>query len=382
MPTDSLPPAIPLTRPTTDARELEAVGEVLASGWLAGQGPRGTQLEEAFAALAGRRHAVAVNNCTAGLHLVLAALGVGPGQEVLVADYTFPATAHAVLYCGATPRFVDVRPDTGTIDLTSLRERIGPATTGIVAVDALGVPADWAELESLAEEHGLFLVEDAACSTGGTYRRRPCGAFGDAAVFSLHARKGITSGEGGVVVTDDADVAASVRRASCFGQRSAYTRQGTDHLEIPEFADVGWNYKLSDVLAAIALVQIGKLTGFLEHRRSLARRYATMLCDVPGLAAPTVPDDREATWQTYAVTLAEGIDRDAAVLALRARGIGSTIGTYALHREPVYAAPADCPVSHGLFRRHLALPMYADLSEADQDRVVVAVREVMASAAS
>ena len=381
MPTESSPPAIPLTRPSTDARELEAVAEVLASGWLAGQGPRGTRLEEAFAALAGRRHAVAVNNCTAGLHLVLAGLGVGPGQEVLVADYTFPATAHAVLYCGATPRFVDVRPDTGTIDLTSLRGRIGPRTVGIVAVDALGVPADWSELESLAKEHGLFLVEDAACSVGGTYRARPCGAFGDAAVFSLHARKGITSGEGGVVVTDDADLAASVRRASCFGQRSAFARQGADHLEIPEFADIGWNYKLSDVLAAIALAQLDKLDGFMERRRSLARRYATMLGDVPGLEPPGVPDDREPTWQTYAATVAEGVDRDGVVLALRARGIGSTIGTYALHREAVYDAPADCPVSDGLFRRHLALPMYADLTDADQDRVVTTVREVMTSVA-
>jgi len=372
-------PAVPLTRPTTDHRELEAVEEVLASGWLAGQGPRGTELESAFARLTGRAHAVAVNNCTAGLHLSLAALGVGPGDEVLVADYTFPATAHAVVYCGATPRFADVRRDTGTVDVDRLAERITPRTRGIIGVDALGVPADWDALELLAREHGLFVLEDAACSVGGTFEGRPCGAFGDVAVFSLHARKGITSGEGGVVVTDDAGIAERVRSMSCFGQRSAYDRQEDAQLAIPEFADVGYNYKLSDVLAAIALVQLDKLDGFLARRRALADRYAELLADVPGVEAPRSPGDREPTWQTYAVTVDDDVDRDATVLALRARGIGAQIGTYALHREPVYAAPADCPTSELLFRRHLALPMYADLTDADQDRVVDTLREVLAT---
>jgi perosamine synthetase len=370
-------PAVPLTRPTTDHRELGAVAEVLESGWLAGQGPRGTELERAFAELSGRAHAIAVNNCTAGLHLSLAALGVGPGDEVLVADYTFPATGHAVLYCGGTPRFVDVRPDTGTVDVGCVAERITARTRGIIGVDALGVPADWSALESLARAHDLFLLEDAACSVGGTIDGRPCGSFGDVAVFSLHARKGITSGEGGVVVTDDAEVAEQVRRMSCFGMRSAYARQGPGQLEIPEFDHVGYNYKLSDVLAAIALVQLGKLDGFMARRRALAGRYATLLADVPGVCAPQIPADREPTWQTYAVTVDDEVDRDTLVLGLRARGIGSTIGTYALHRESVYDAPADCPRSDALFRRHLALPMYADLTDADQDRVVAALREVL-----
>jgi dTDP-4-amino-4,6-dideoxygalactose transaminase len=161
--------------------------------------------------------------------------------------------------------------------------------------------------------------------------------------------------------------------------RSAYARQGADHLEIPEFAAVGYNYKLSDVLAAIALVQLDKLDGFLDRRRALAGRYAALLADVPGVTAPHVPSDREPTWQTYAVTVDDDVDRDAVVLALRARGIGSQIGTYALHREPVYAAPADCPTSDLLFRRHLALPMYADLAESDQDRVVATLGEVLSS---
>jgi perosamine synthetase len=295
---------------------------------------------------------------------------VGPGDEVLVADYTFPATGHAVLYCGATPRFVDVRGDTGTIDPDSLADRITPRTRGIIGVDALGVPADWVAVEELAAEHGLFVLEDAACAVGGSLGDRPCGNFGDVAVFSLHARKGITSGEGGVVVTDDEQLAAAVRSASCFGMRSAFDRQQAGALDIPEFGELGYNYKLSDLLAAVALAQVDKLDSFLARRTELASRYATLLEGLPHVAAPQVPEDRRPTWQTYAVTVDEGVDRDALVMQLRAEGIGSNIGTYALNRQPVYDAPHDCPVSDGLFARHVALPMFHDLSEADQDRVV------------
>jgi len=364
-------PAVPLSRPSTGAEERRAVDEVLASGWLAGQGPQGGLLEDGFRELTGRAHAVAVNNCTAGLHLALLALGVGPGDEVLVADYTFPATAHAVLFCGATPRFVDVRADTGTIDPSLVAELISERTRAIIGVDALGVPADWDELGAVAENHGISLVEDAACSAGGVYRDRPCGAFGDVAVFSLHARKGITSGEGGVVVTDDDRLAVAIRRASSFGMQSAFERQAVAAGDLPDFAELGYNYKLSDILAAIGRVQLRRLPELLEARARIAARYDDLLRDVVGLATPQVPADRTSTWQTYAVTLREGIDRDSVVQELRGRGIGATIGTYALSRLPVYGQrPSACPTSADLFARQLAIPMYADLSEEDQDRVV------------
>jgi dTDP-4-amino-4,6-dideoxygalactose transaminase len=231
----------------------------------------------------------------------------------------------------------------------------------------------------LAKAHGLFLLEDAACSVGGSYHAKPCGAFGDVAVFSLHARKGVTSGEGGVVVTDDDQLAASVRKASCFGMRSAYTRQSDGALQLPSFEDLGYNYKLSDVLAAIARSQLLKLEEFLAARQRLAARYAELLQPFEQLTPPSTPKDREGTWQTYAVTLDEGVDRDRLILALRGQGIGSNIGTYALSREPVYAAPHDCPVSHSLFARHLALPMFPSLSDEEQDRVVEALAKSLAS---
>ena len=260
--TPSTPQPIPLTRPSTDDRELAAVAEVLASGWLAGQGPRGTELEQGFTNLTGKGHAVALNNCTAGLHLALTALGVSPGDEVIVADYSFPATAHAVLYCGAKPVLVDVRPDTATLDPTLVEAAITSRTRGIVGVDALGVPADWDPLQEIATRNGLFLVEDAACSAGGVYRDRPCGSFGDVAVFSLHARKGITSGEGGVLTTDDESFGRTRTQRRLLRHAERVPRQASDTLAIPTFPELGYNYKLSDILAAIAIVQLSKLDTF------------------------------------------------------------------------------------------------------------------------
>ncbi|GAB3065939.1 DegT/DnrJ/EryC1/StrS family aminotransferase [Pedococcus soli] len=371
--------AIPLSRPSTDERELDAVRRVLESGWLAGQGPQGTELEGKFSALSGRAHAIAVNNCTAGLHLVLQALGIGPGDEVVVPDYTFPATAHAVLFCGAVPVFADVLAATGTLDPASLESVMSERTRAIVAVDSLGIPADWDEIADVANRWGVPLVEDAACAAGGVYRGRPCGGFGVAAVFSLHARKGITSGEGGVVVTDDAGLAETIRMASCFGMRSAFSRQSTTGLDLPEFADVGYNYKLSDILAAVGVAQFGKLDDFLTERRALAQRYAELLDDVEGLSAPAVPTDRSPTWQTYAVTVDEEVSRDLVVAALRRRGIGANIGTYSLTVQPVYPpSPGTCPVSAGLFARHLAIPMFNGLTQADQARVADGLREAVA----
>lgn len=366
-------PSIPLTRPATDGTELAAVAEVLVSGWLAGQGPKGRELEAEFTGLTGTTNAIAVNNCTAGLHLAMGALGVGPGDEVVVADYSFPATAHAVLFRGATPVFVDVREDTGTLDVELLPDVLTPRTRGIIAVDALGVPADWDLLEDFAADRGLFLVEDAACSAGGTFRGQPCGSFGDIAAFSLHARKGITCGEGGVVTTNDDELAARVRRDSCFGMTPAFQRAESQTLALPEFTELGYNYKLADVLAAIAIVQLGKLSTFLSERRVAAAYYAELLDSVPEIEAPDIPTDRDPTWQTYAVKVSPSLSRDDLVAGLRDLDIGANIGTYALHRESIYGAAgkaAHCPASEALFQQHLALPMYVGLTRAQQVRVV------------
>jgi dTDP-4-amino-4,6-dideoxygalactose transaminase len=374
---------IPLTRPTFGDDELDAVRAVLESGWVAGQGPRGTELEARFAARCEVGHAVAVANCTAALHLALLALGVGPGDEVLVADYTYPATGHAVAYTGARPVFVDVLPDTWTIAPDAAAELVGPQTRGIIAVDAFGQCADYDALRDLAGGNGLFLVEDAACSVGATYRGRPAGSLADVACFSLHARKGITSGEGGIVVTDDAALADTARKLSCFGVESAYARQGdadSRDLPVPVFDRLGYNYKLSDIQAAIAAVQFDRLDEFLAARRHVAARYGELLADVDGIQLPAVAADRDHTWQSYVLTLDTTVPRGPFVAALRDAGVQANIGTYASHLQPVYGERPPCPVSAGLFARHVAIPMYAGLRDVDVARVATAVHDAVEAA--
>jgi perosamine synthetase len=368
---------IPLGRPTVGEEELAAIAEVFESGWLAGQGPRCRAFEHDFAAVAGRAHALAVNNCTAALHLAVNALGVRPGDEVVVADYTFPATGHAVRYQGATPVFADVRPDIWTIDVDAAAAAITDRTVGIIAVDAFGQPADYDELTALAGKHGLWLVEDAACAAGATYRGRPAGAFGDFACFSFHGRKGITAGEGGAVVTDDAELAAAVRKVHNFGIASAMDRAGTAGLPVPVFDELGYNYKLSDIAAAIMQVQLRRLPALLAERCRVADRYAELLADCDGVTLPSVAADRDHTWQSYVITLDRGVDRGAVAAALRAQGVQCTFGTYASHVQPIYGSAQRCPVSADVFARHLAIPMHANLTDEQVERTAKAVREVV-----
>ncbi len=368
---------ISLAQPTFGEEEVEALRAVLASGWVAGQGPRGAELEARFAEMCGVGHAVATTNCTAALHLALLAHGVGAGDEVIVADYTYPATGHAVLYTGADPVFVDVRPDTWTIDPEAVRAAICSRTVGIIAVDAFGQCADYTPLREIADRHDLFLVEDAACSAGATYRGEPAGSLADAACFSLHARKGVTTGEGGMLVTNDPAVAASARSLSCFGIEDAHARAAADELAVPVFEALGFNYKLSDLLAAIGLVQLDRLPGLLETRRAIAASYGRSLGGVSGLTTPVTADDRDHTWQSYVLTLDEGISRDRVAQRLRAGGVEVNIGTFASHLQPVYGERPPCVVSASLYARHLAIPMHANLTATDVERVSSLVGDVV-----
>lgn len=368
--------SIALGQPTVGEAELAAVAAVFRSGWLAGQGPACRTFEDEFAAAIGVRHAVAVSNCTAALHLTLLAHGVGPGAEVIVADHTFPATAHAVRYTGATPVFADVLPDTGCVDPAAVAALVGPRTVGVIAVDNAGLPADYAELTDVTGRHGLFLIEDAACAAGATYRGVPAGRLAPVACFSFHGRKGITSGEGGALVTDDPHVAADARRRHAFGIESALARAGERDLPVPSFTELGHNYKLSDIAAAILRVQLRRLPELLDRRRKVAAAYGELLAGLP-LRTPVEPADREHAWQSYVVVLDDGVDRGAVAAALRDRGIGCNIGTYACHLQPVYAGRQHCPVSRHLFEHSLAIPMHANLTDAQVERVAAELRAVL-----
>ncbi|RKS76648.1 dTDP-4-amino-4,6-dideoxygalactose transaminase [Actinomadura pelletieri DSM 43383] len=368
---------IPLVHASLGEQELAAVAEVFASDWTAGQGPRGKALERALVERHGVGDAVALSSCAAALHLSLLAIGVAPGDEVIVADYTFPAPAHAVRHVGASPVFADVRPDTGTIDPRAVTDLITSRTVGVIAVDTVGLPADYAELSSITERHGLFLIEDAACAVGATYRGRPAGALAPIACLSFHGRKGITSGEGGALLATDPELAADVRLRSSFGIGSIFDKARIIGLPIPEFTEIGYNYKLSDIAAAILQVQLGRVDAMLDRRRAVAARYGELLKDEELVTPPHVPDDRTHAWQSYLVTLDPSVDRAGVAADLRSQGIGCGHGTWASHLQPVYQSDQTCPVSADLFKRQLAIPMHAELTDEQVERVGVALRAAL-----
>lgn len=373
---------IALGQPTVGEPELAAVAEVFASGWLAGAGPTCRRFEEQFAATVGTRYALATSNCGSALHLALLTLGVKPGDEVVVADYTFPATGHSVLWTGAKPVFADVRPDTATVDPAAVEAAITPRTVGIIAVDVAGLPADYDELRAIADRHGLFLLEDAACAAGATYRGRPAGSLADVATFSFHGRKGITAGEGGALVTDREDIASHARKLHSYGVEGALTRAALTNLPIPAFDELGYNYRMSDVAAAIMIAQLGRLPDLLATRQRIADRYADLLKDCDLVEVPTVPEDRTHPWQAYVVTLARGVNRGEVATRLRERGVQCTFGTYASHLQPIYGTTTPCPVSADLFDRHLAVPMHGNLTDAQVETVAATLREVVTSVAA
>lgn len=350
---------------------------MFSSGRPVGQGPKGTALEAQLKQRYGAGGAVAVSNCGAALHLAMLALGVKPGDEVIVADYTFPAPAHAVRYVGAVPVFADVRADTGTVNPQAVADLIGPRTVGVIAVDTVGLPADYAQLQELADRHGLFLVEDAACAVGATYQGREAGALAQVACLSFHGRKGATSGEGGALIATDPAIAADARLRSSFGIGSIFDQAQIVGLPIPEFTEIGYNFKLSDIAAAILQVQIGRIGELLERRSAVAARYAELLADEELLTLPHVPQDRTHAWQSYMVTLDQSVDRAGVATDLRAQGIGCGHGTWATHLQPVFETKQACPVSADLFQRNLAIPMHAELSMSQVERVAEAVRTAL-----
>jgi len=369
--------SIALGQPTVGDEELAAVAAVFRSGWLSGAGPTCKKFEERFAEVAGVEHVLATNNCGASLHLALTVLGVGPGDEVIVGDYTFPATGHAVLWTGAKPVFADIRPDIWSVDPAAVEAAITPRTVGILAVDVFGQPADYDELRAIADKHGLFLVEDGACSAGASYRGRPAGGLADLATFSFHGRKGITAGEGGALTTNNAEYAATARKLHTYGIEPAINRENSTDLPIPSFDVAGYNYRMSDVMAGIMLAQLDRLPDLVAARARVAKSYESLLGDLDGVTLPVALDDRVHPWQSYVVTLDAGIDRGAVANGLRAQGVQCNFGTYASHVQPVYASDAQCPVSADLFTRHLAIPMHANLTDAQVERVADTLRAVL-----
>jgi dTDP-4-amino-4,6-dideoxygalactose transaminase len=370
---------VPLGQPTVGDEELAAVRAVFESGWLSGAGPACQAFEKEFASAVGAAGAVATTNCGSALHLAQLVLGAGAGDEVIVADYTFPATGHSVMWTGATPVFADVRRDIWTIDPASVEAKITPRTVGIIAVDSFGQPADYNELRAIAERHKLWLLEDAACASGATYQGRPAGSLADVAAFSFHGRKGITAGEGGALVSVDASLVAHARKLHTYGIAPAISRENSTDLPVPSFDELGYNYRMSDVQAAIMRVQLERMPHLLRNSGMAADRYRELLGDLEQVTLPIALEDRTHPWQSYVVGLDVSLDRGAVAQMLRERGVGCNFGTYASHVQPLYGKQPELPVSRELFERHLAIPMHANLTDDDIEYVAATLRDVVST---
>lgn len=369
---------IPITKPWLGRAEAEAAASAVASGWVA-QGPRVAEFERAVAVRVGAAEGVAVSSCTAALHLSLVALGVGPGDEVVVPSLSFIATANAARYVGSTPVFADVDPATQNLTPKTIEQVLSPATRAVILVHQCGMPADVAGVHELCDPAGIAVIEDAACAIGSTVHGAPVGAGSELVAFSFHPRKLITTGEGGMIATSRSDLASRLRRLREHGMSvSAADRHASDRVVIERYLETGFNFRMTDIQAAVGLVQLSRLDSIVARRRSLAARYRELLADVAGLELPTDPPYGETNHQSFWVVLPEEfpVGRDELLDRLLADGISARRGIMASHLEPAYEGHphGDLAVTERLTRRSLLLPLFHEMTEDQQDHVVAALR--------
>ena len=368
---------IPLAKVAFGRLEEEAVTRVLRSGWVT-QGPEVAAFEREFADFCGARYGVAVSNCTTALHLSLLASGVGPGQEVVTVSHSFIATANAIRHCGALPVFVDVRLDDFNMDPAKLEAAITPKTGAILLVHQLGMPARSAEIAAIANRHGVPIIEDAACAAGsetlvGNEWRKIGAPLGRLACFSLHPRKLLSTGDGGMITTDDAELAARLRLLRQHGMSvNDQQRHQSQSVVFEEYLEVGFNYRLTDIQAAIGRCQLARLPQMVARRRELADIYRAKLGGISDLTLPADRADTRTNWQSYCVLLPAGTDQRQVMQAMLDEGIATRRGVMNAHREPAYATGAEAegvrfalPNSEAAQDRGLILPMFDEMTEQD-----------------
>jgi perosamine synthetase len=364
---------IPVAEPMIGERELAYVTDAVRSGWVSSIGKYVTRFEEGIASASGARYAVATNNGTAALHLALLVLGIGPGDEVIVPSLTFVATANAVRYVGATPVFADSDADHWCIDPVEIERCITPRTKAIVPVHLYGHPADMDPIDTIARSRGIAIVEDAAEALGTTYRGRPVGAIGDAGVFSFYGNKLVTTGEGGMLVTNDAALADRARLLR-------------DHAMDPVrrywHGEVGYNFRLTNIQAALGLAQVERMGEFLARKREVAQRYRAGLDGIAGLRLQREMAWARSSWWMSTVELdsAFGVGRDLLARALAARGVDTRPVFLPVHTLPPYREQQVLHNAQRIARQALTLPSAASLTAEDQDYVIACVREISAVA--
>ena len=367
------PAGIPMAAPDISEADVQAVAEVVRSGRLA-LGPKINEFEELMADYVGVKHAVAVSSGTAALHLIVRALGIGPGDEVLVPSFTFAASVNAILYERATPVFVDIEPETYNLDPEDLERKITKRTKAIMAVDIFGHPAEWDEILRIANKYGLRVIDDSCEALGAEYRGRKIGQFGDAAAFAFYPNKQMTTGEGGIIVTDDDEIALLARslRNQGRGEMGAWLVHER----------LGYNYRMDEMSAALGTSQLRRIETFLSKREKVARIYSERLAPFDWVRIPTVKPHVRMSWFVYVVTLAKGYSRDTVIdrldkLGVPARGYFAPVHLQPYIRNYLVTKPASLPITEDVSTRALALPFHNNMTKDHIEKVIEALTEAV-----
>jgi len=364
---------INVMQPWLGEEEVEAVSAVLRSGWVA-QGPRVKEFEESFGRHMQADHAVAVSSCTTALHLALYVAGIGPGDEVVVPSFSFIATTNAVRYVGAEPVFADVDAETGNVTAATLERHLTTRTRAVIAVDQGGVPVDLDPIRELCDPRGILVLEDAACGAGSTYKGRPVGSGAELTAWSFHPRKLLTTGEGGMLTSSREDWAARARTLREHAMSvSAADRHASTLAPAETYDEVGFNFRMTDMQAAVGLVQLAKLDEVIARRRLLAARYQDAIAAIGGLRAIADPPYGTSNYQSFWVEVCADypLDREGLIAALADANVSARRGIMSAHRQAPYRQlVAELPVTERLTDSTLILPLFHQLTESDQDRVI------------
>ena len=375
-------PFVPFSRPWIDDTEIEAVSQVLASKWIS-TGNRVREFERSFAEYLGAKHAIAVSSCTAALHLSLVVAGIGSGDEVITTPYTFTATAEAIRYVGAKPVFVDINPDTLNIDTSKIEQAVTPRTKAILPVHIAGIACDMDAIQDICRNHNLVLIDDAAHAIPTEYKGQSIGNIGDLSAFSFYANKNLTTGEGGMITTNNDAFAEPLRTMRLHGiDKDAWSRQSQRDIWRYDITTEGYKYNMTDIQAAMGLCQLMKLNKQHERRRNFAQIYQTELAKFPQISTPVIPDNpREHSWHLYIIQLQNG-KRDEFVASLSEANVECSVHYIPLHLFEFYQEKygyrvGDFPYAEAAYERVVSLPLHPGLTDGDIHTVVAAIGKIL-----